>query len=80
MSLSDYADTIPCAYCGADAGEPCRTSSGAWATHPHSARFWPLQRVWVDGFEDGQRDILGALDAGWDAYIDRARTRIGGQS
>lgn len=77
--LRRLATLIPCSYCGASEDEPCRTSSGARATYPHSARTEPIYAAWRDGFYDGQADILGALasaeqgDSWGSRYIEHAR-------
>ena len=62
MGIRKLATTIPCPHCGAGVGQPCRTRTGSRASYPHGARTRPMYEAWLDGFEEGQRDILGALD------------------
>lgn len=84
MSARKLADLIVCTYCGADAGWPCLTSSYARATYPHTARTGPIYEAWRDGFREGQRDILDALDSAEEGssaavrYIERHRAQVGG--
>lgn len=47
---------IPCAYCGAPCGTPCRTISDRRATYTHVARNWPLINAFGNGYEEGRRD------------------------
>jgi len=80
MKLSDLAvETTYCTYCKAWPTSPCRTKSGARATYPHDARTWPIYRAFREGLEDGQRDILGALDSdsSWSqGYIEARRKQF----
>lgn len=59
--LPDYKRanrTVPCPYCGALAGQPCRTPRGR-ATYDHGARSDIVGAAFRIGIEGGLRDALG---------------------
>jgi hypothetical protein len=51
--MSDLTLTVACDYCGAQPGEPCRTSSGAEASSNHGARNAVSAAFFREGFELG---------------------------
>lgn len=40
MSAESEMVTLPCDYCGAEAGKWCHTSTGRRCPHPHAARYY----------------------------------------
>lgn len=53
--------TVPCPFCGAAVGSPCRTGAGR-ATYEHGARSSITRRAQNIGYEEGLRDALLLLD------------------
>lgn len=51
----DYWLAMPCDYCGAASGEPCKTASGGKAS-THGGRTAVQSAAWMEGFREGQRD------------------------
>lgn len=79
MTFNDLCLLITCEKCRVPSGEWCRTKTGRRASYVHRARSWAVQQVWHDGFTEGQRDVVGALDSGseWSVrYIARVRTEM----
>ena len=74
--LDDHALIIACSWCGAAPGEWCTTKSGARATMLHANRFWTVNAVWVDGYEEGIREAVAIMDSpsAWgEQYLARYR-------
>jgi hypothetical protein len=51
--MSDLTLKVACDYCGAQPGEPCRTSAGAEASSNHGARNAVCGAFFREGFEFG---------------------------
>ncbi|HET7326981.1 MAG TPA: hypothetical protein VFJ14_06795 [Nocardioidaceae bacterium] len=75
-TVDQLARAIGCPYCGAQPGQRCRASGGHGATYSHSARAEPIRIAWIDGFHEGQVDIIGAIDSGFTAYVDARRREM----
>lgn len=61
--MSDLTLKVACDYCGAQPGEPCRTSSGNEASSTHGARNAVGGAFFREGFELGYEQGLDDRDA-----------------
>lgn len=43
--MTFLAEAIPCPYCQAPVGEPCKTRTGGSTSFPHTARFEDFDRA-----------------------------------
>lgn len=78
VDLPDYrraSRTVPCSYCDALAGEPCRTPRGRAATYDHGARSNVVAAAFRIGIEGGLRDALGIASGEDDPDVIRREIR-----
>jgi hypothetical protein len=61
-TLAKAALTVPCPFCGAEVGQPCRTSGGRRSSSAHGPRSTPLIRAFSQGFNEG-REIQRNIDS-----------------
>ena len=72
-----------CPRCGQRPGQECVTASGKRYPNLHSARTWPLDEAWGDGYVDGEAGAMSwALDSAkagsetWERFVRRAERTI----